>query len=640
MGPDALAQNQSQADGRQPSIMWDAPAAPQRPSLVLDVTPAPAPKVTGDATVGIGVKPEIVPVTPSASEIQKAVASGGLQAIPGQGAGLKKRPASESVIANSLGLPDPNAKPNPNVDPSKLVATPGGQGAASGTPGGRQPPPGLNAQEYQNWLRAEIAAEARKRPSGGTVAKGGKVQTAEAWQGELGPNADTMARRRQLEEDLAPLLGRRAAADAALATKQAENQAQQAEAEQRAAEAQAEIGRRRTEELGAIAEQGRQLQQKIASAEVDPNRWWASRGTGEKIAVGAAIALSDIARGMIGRNRQGQNPILAGVQQAIDKDVEQQIRAIDKQRGDLNDLQKTYLQAKARYEDEGIAADIAKQAALSGLRAEMAKAAADYRGLQGQEAVYSPEDLKFMREAEDSLRTAMDPNESPIARLAADTKYKELAAKTRSFNVHERIAQLELERLELDKRAAIEAKMNGTLSKNFGFTQDRVVGGSAGADPKKIRGLYKELNDVEGDQRKLAVSEREAAAKGEKDEKAIFVNGAPVSVGKGASQPSVDRAQTRISYADDVLSIVNTVEADKKAGRYIPGDPVQGMDALSLANGLAQMAGGGVASESDKADAAAALNPRDPRHGDAMNRIRQRATAAKVNAAKSVGAKF
>ena len=29
---------------------------------------------------------------------------------------------------------------------------------------------------------------------------------------------------------------------------------------------------------------------------------------------------------------------------------------------------------------------------------------------------------------------------------------------------------------------------NGTLAKQFGFTQDRVVGGSAGADPKKIVG--------------------------------------------------------------------------------------------------------------------------------------------------------
>lgn len=541
------------------------------------------------------------------------------------------------VLGASIRDSAKSGAPDPNKEPSQLVAAPGTGNGGRAASGAADPLANLNPAEREEYFLRERRAqmEAQRRASPGVVIPGGKTQTGEQWQGEVGPNADTAARGKALREQLAPLLGKRAEAQQKLATEQAQSQAQQAEEDRKGAEAQAEIGRRRTEELGQIADQGRQLQQKIASAEVDPNRWWASRGTGEKIAVGAAVALSDIARGLIGRNRQGQNPILASVSQAIDKDVEQQIRAIDKQRADLNDIQKIYVQAKSRYEDESLAADIAKQAAQAGLRAEMAKAAADYQGLQAQEAVYSPENLKFMREAEELLRTAMDPNESPIARLAADARYKELAAKTRSRSAHAWIAQLELEIQDNERQAAIETKVNGVLSKSFGFVGPRVVGGSSGPNMDKI------ISDKQAQGKMLRGADEAATkAKGDKDEKNIFVNGQPVSVGKGASQPSVDRAQTRISYADDVISIVNTVEADKKAGRYIPGDPVQGMDALSLANGLAQMAGGGVASESDKADAAAALNPRDPRHSDAMNRIRQRATAAKVNAAKSVGAKF
>lgn len=565
MGPTALATNEPNASYEvgPPSPLASMAPPPQRPSVVLDVDPgAPAPRVAA-------------PLVPPGAPIRIESGPGDTSAAKAAGwsqtridAEIKKREAApQSPTAAPTG-PQLSAG-NPA---SGLVPTPGGAGSEAG--GGRQPPPGANAQEYQNWLRAEIAAEARRRPSAGTLVKGGKVQTAEGWQGEVGPNADTLARRRQLENELAPLLGQRAAADTKLATRQAENAARQAEVERQAAEAQDEIARRRTEELGVITEQGRQLQQKIASAEVDPNRWWASRGTGEKVALGAVMALSDIARGLIGRNRQGQNPILASVQQQIDKDVELQIRAIDKQRGDLNDIQKVYLQAKARYEDEGIAADIAKQAGLSGLRAEMAKAAAEYRGLQGKEAVHSPEDLAMIRDAEEAFRQSMDPNLSPMAQLAADTKYKALAAKTRSFNVHERIAQLETERLELDRRAALEAKMNGVLSKNFGFTQDRVVGGSAGPDPKKIRGLYKELSDVEGDQRKLAVSEREVAAKGRPSQADLRMPGGNMAVREGIPEALYNELAKKVVIADQFdAGLEDMVRRAKQPGGLAPGDP-------------------------------------------------------------------
>lgn len=566
MGPTALASGPNASyEAGPPAPLASMAPPPQRPSMILDVDPgAPAPRAAAPLVPpGATLRIESGPGDTSAAK-----AAGWSQARID--AEVKKQDFAPAPAAAPQGAPAPGLSAgNPA---SGLVPTPGGAGGEAG--GSRQPPSNMNAQEYQNWLRAEIAAEARRRPSAGTLMKGGKIQTAEGWQGEVGPNADTMARRRQLEDELAPLLGKRASADTTLATKQAENMAQQAEAEQRAAEAQAEIARRRTEELGSITEQGRQLQQKIASAEVDPNRWWASRGTGEKVALGAVMALGDIARGLIGRNRQGQNPILASVQQQIDKDVELQIRAIDKQRGDLNDVQKVYLQAKAKYEDEGIAADIAKQAGLQGLRAEMAKAAADYRGIQGQEAVYPPEDLKAIREVEESLKTAMDPNESPMARLAADAKYKALASKTRSFNVHERIAQLEMERLELDKRAVIEAKMNGVLSKNFGFTQDRVVGGSGGADPKKIRGLYKELNDVEGDQRKLSVSEREAAAKGKAGQADLRLPGGSMAVREGIPESLYNELAKKIVIADQYdAGLEEMVKRAKQPGGLTPGDP-------------------------------------------------------------------
>lgn len=626
-GPTAMAQNQADEG------TWDNPKIPD---LGLHVPPAP--KAVGDATVGIGLRPEVVQLGPSAAEVQKAVASGGFQAIPGQGAGLKQRPASESVIANSLGLPDPNAKPSTSVDPSKLVATPGQQGGAGSAPTGSGAPMGASAQEYQNWLKAMAIEEARKRPSAGMVIKGGKQQTGEQWQGALGPNADTVDAIRANAQETARMQKIQAEANAKRDENVAKIGQEQADYEAKAAEIQAQIAQRKQAALDGIGGQVQALQKKIASAEIDDGRWWGSKKASDKALIGIAVALDGVVRGLTGRVGQ-PNAVLQEVYRQQDRDIDMQIKNIDKQRGDLNDLQRVYVQTKEQFGDEALAADAAKLAGLAGFKAKIVAEAAKADAVQATDPIFKKQQLQDMAEMEAAYREAVGAD-TPSAQRAAEAKMQKLASMTRSYSVRAKLLELDADRKVLEQQAAIEERMNGTLVKSYGFTQDRYVGGSAGPDKKKIGGYLKEAADVESEQRKLGVTERDSANKGEKDQQAIFVNGQPVSVSKGASQPSVDRAQTRISYADDVISIVNTVENDKKAGRYIPGDPVQGMDALSLANAMAQMAGGGVASESDKADAAAALNPRDPRHSDAMARIRQRATAAKVNAAKSVGAKF
>lgn len=620
-GPTAIALNQSQADGRAPSIMWDAPAAPQRPSMVLDVAPAAPSGGSGLPQIPAGTKLEFSQGLGDTS-VNKAMGKSQAQ--------IDREQANQQRQGDAPAQP-PSATPQaPSaVDPSKLVATPGQQGG--GAPSG--PRSNLNPaeQELDNLRQAQINAELRKRPSAGTMIKGGKVQTGEQWQGALGPNADTVDAIRANAQETARMQKIQAEANAKRDENVAKIGQEQADYEAKAAEIQAQIAQRKQAALDGIGGQVQALQKKIASAEIDDGRWWGSKKASDKALIGIAVALDGVVRGLTGRVGQ-PNAVLQEVYRQQDRDIDMQIKNIDKQRGDLNDLQRVYVQTKEQFGDEALAADAAKLAGLAGFKAKIAAEAAKADAVQATDPVFKKQQLQDMAEMEAAYREAVGAD-TPSAQRAAEAKMQKLASMTRSYSVRAKLLELDADRKVLEQQAAIEERMNGTLAKSFGFTQDRYVGGSSGPSLDKVVAIQEK-------RAKDARAADDAANKGDKDEKAIFVNGQPVSVSKGASQPSVDRAQTRISYADDVISIVNTVENDKKAGRYIPGDPVQGMDALSLANAMAQMAGGGVASESDKADAAAALNPRDPRHSDAMARIRQRATAAKVNAAKSVGAKF
>lgn len=620
-GPTAIAQNQSQADGRAPSIMWDAPAAPQRPSMVLDVAPAAPSGGSGLPQIPAGTKLEFSQGLGDTS-VNKAMGKSQAQ--------IDREQANQQRQGDAPAQP-PSATPQaPSaVDPSKLVATPGQQGG--GAPSG--PRSNLNPaeQELDNLRQAQINAELRKRPSAGTMIKGGKVQTGEQWQGALGPNADTVDAIRANAQETARMQKIQAEANAKRDENVAKIGQEQADYEAKAAEIQAQIAQRKQAALDGIGGQVQALQKKIASAEIDDGRWWGSKKASDKALIGIAVALDGVVRGLTGRVGQ-PNAVLQEVYRQQDRDIDMQIKNIDKQRGDLNDLQRVYVQTKEQFGDEALAADAAKLAGLAGFKAKIVAEAAKADAVQATDPVFKKQQLQDMAEMEAAYREAVGAD-TPSAQRAAEAKMQKLASMTRSYSVRAKLLELDADRKVLEQQAAIEERMNGTLAKSFGFTQDRYVGGSSGPSLDKVVAIQEK-------RAKDARAADDAANKGDKDEKAIFVNGQPVSVSKGASQPSVDRAQTRISYADDVISIVNTVENDKKAGRYIPGDPVQGMDALSLANAMAQMAGGGVASESDKADAAAALNPRDPRHSDAMARIRQRATAAKVNAAKSVGAKF
>lgn len=499
-GPDALALN-------------DPPAVVMPGARITPATQVP----TGLAAIGTA------PPVPTPDQEMLAAMDRAAQRI---GVGLEEAKARQSqreweakrdALANQAGIYNPDKPPPASASPGtgapiSPVRPAGGAAVRPAAPAGV--PMGRAAQEYSNFIDSEIINESRKPVGGGPVRvqKGGKIQTSEQTQGIIGPNADTQARLDAIAEQLGKEKAIVGEADAALVQKKAEIDAKAAEAEQQAAETKAAIQQRAGEALGQIGGQMRDLQGRIASAEIDPTRWWTQKSTADKVGIGIAMALGGLTRGLTGRTSEG-DPILKGVFSAMDRDVDAQIKNIDKQKGDLTDLQRIYAQTREQFGDEAIAADATKIAALQGLKAQLAQEAAKAQAVRGTEAVHDPKELQDLAEAEAALRAAFNGEASPLDQRAAEARLRALQSKTRSYDVRARIASLELERLELEKRAELETKINGSIARGYGFTQDKLVGGGGGRSSSKLESLYKKKNDIEDDQRKLSVSEREKKEK-------------------------------------------------------------------------------------------------------------------------------
>lgn len=611
-------------------------AAPTKaPSVVLDIGPPPA--AGPGVKVGLGNQIDLTPAAPPAGggglpvltpqQIAKGF-SGKSKAEP-----LPMTPQSGGGDLRVLLAQDAAAKAATPAGPPQLVPTPEQQ--PKGAAGGKAGPPTGNAQDYQAFIRSEIAAEAGKRASGGSLVKGGKTQTHEAWQGEAGPNAETLEQQHANDAETARMQKLQLDANAERDAEISKIQQDQAEHEERYAGTQAEIAKQRQIALSDLNEQSLTLQKKIASAEIDPKKFWKDRSTAHEFAAAFAIAMGAVGNAIAGN--MGPNAPLEIIQKAMDRDLDVQMKNIDKQRGDLNDLQRIYAQTKEKFGDEAMAAEAAKVAGLTAYKAQLQREAARADAVQATDPVFRQEHLRDMAEMEGAMREAMG-GDTPLAQQAAEAKMRKLASQTRSYSVKSKLLELGLERDRLDRQAAYEARANGVISRQFGFTQDRYVGGSAGPDRKRMHGLYKDLNDAEGEQRKLSVSEREAAAKGQVQAKGLFVDGEFIPANPNAQGEVLKDAQARITYSDSLLGDIAAVRKRMtEPGAYAPGDPQAKIDAGALAKSFSRAASNEAASESDKNDMAAAVTP-GPRQDAALRRLESKARSFKSDALKSVGA--
>lgn len=541
-GPEALAA----APGKRPSVVLDIgpPAAGPPPVKVgiggpIDLTPAPAapaaplPKITADqAAKGLGVQ---APAKPGAI-VELSPTARPATGLPTNPFDLQAGPTDLRALqaqADAAKTKETAAAAAGPVDKSKLVATP--QGGSAGAAGGEADPlANLNPEERKEYLlrQAKIRAEAAKRPSGGALVKGGKVQTGETMQAALGPDPALAAQQDWTDRLLGVYQGKLAAISERMNAAQAD---QQAAIEARAKAAQEAIAEAEGQELGRIQGEHRELLDRVRRAEVDPNRWWSSRSTAEKAGIGVAMFLGGVIRGLTGRADK-PDTVLQEVFRQTDRDVEQQVRGIEKMRGDLNDLQRYYLQTKDRYGSEKVALEATKAVALTALQADIRRRATQAQIDAGVDVVPGPDGEPML---------------------------------TGRFSLAERMAQLEAQRAIDARQANTSAALRGQIARTFGFTQDRYVGGSAGPNFDKM------LADQEKQSKLLRGADQDAAkAKGKEGVASLRLPGGELGVRTGVPEALYNEMAKKLVIADQFdAGLDDMVRRAKQPGGLAPGDP-------------------------------------------------------------------
>jgi hypothetical protein len=490
--------------------------------------------------------------------------------------------------AEAAAKASPAAPPGPSKgDPSKgLLPTPGGpQGPAPGQ--SREDfLAGLNPVERELFNLYEL--QGRPRPmggGGGGPAKTVMVQTGQGVAGiaDVDPKAlaalrGARGRAGSLDKAAAEVEGKVAQRGAELGLTAAEQRAQaQAQLEQ--------LDQAQRQALGGIRDQVGMLAQRVAASEVDPDRLWRDAGSAKRGGFLAAAVLSGIGAAIAGKGG-GANPALEGLFRVMDRDNAAQAARAQDARAKLNDAQQLYKFTADAYGSEKAATHAMMMGRLEALKAQLDA------------------------EAEQLRARATVPGSTINLRL-----------EQAKAQIDQKMA---LEEVQLEK------ELNGQISKSFAF---KTVGGGGGGGPS-LASVIK----AKEQQNKLLTEAQERAGKGQKDAKAVFVDGQPLMANPAASQGSVDKAQDMIFAADNGLDTVKALQARARtAGGMVPGDPALKIAANNVGSLLANASGGGAPNDAQLKLAEDAVTP-GPRQQAAMDEIERQFRGAKTRAVQRVGA--
>jgi hypothetical protein len=129
------------------------------------------------------------------------------------------------------------------------------------------------------------------------------------------------------------------------------------------------LAKARDENLAAHKQRGETLYNDVLNSKIDPNQWWGSRSTGQKISASIGMLLGGIGQGLIG----GGNAALGVIDSAIDKDIDAQKEERGKKQGLL-----AYHAQQGR--DDQTAAALAKADLLDLSAARIQQAAMQFGG--------------------------------------------------------------------------------------------------------------------------------------------------------------------------------------------------------------------------------------------------------------------
>lgn len=151
--------------------------------------------------------------------------------------------------------------------------------------------------------------------------------------------------------------------------------AQERQARAREAAADASVAERQ-EELANLQSDFDQSARTLSQTAIDPNHFWATRSTGQKVSAMIGLALGGFLQGA----RGGSNPGLDAINMAIDRDIHAQEMAYNVNRDVMNGRQTAFALAMQKYNNVDAARSAARAAALDAVQAQVAQTAALWKG--------------------------------------------------------------------------------------------------------------------------------------------------------------------------------------------------------------------------------------------------------------------
>lgn len=450
-------------------------------------------------------------------------------------------PAAPLVnVAPSVGgsalAPMAPAAPDPAATPAAAPPAPAAQPAPVGPivrAGGAAQGPTPGSVAAGLYFRA---AEEEAKGSPGMVVPGGTFPTGHTVQFAPGPDP-AATRARELAEkqlgnvrsDLAYVEARKQQELGELATGEA----------QRAAERQRQmqdIQAREREKLGGLLDELDTKRRDLADAKVDPDRLINGMSTGRQAILAIGMALGGFGKALAGED--GPSQAMQTWKEAVANDIENQKYAIEKKRGDLNELGKVYAMAKERFGDERMALDATYLAGLDIYKAKIARTVAEADAAMGVETQY-------------------DEN----GQIIASSPY--------SMKAKEAFAAIAVEQARI--RESLSQQSAGQVAQQYVTTQTRVVGG-------KRPNL------------------KAAAELVEKGEKALGESGEQQQVNYNNQQYKLGKFVSPSEGADvrKKLNLVGTLQqqiarAQRLRNSLVGVDPLKNKEYVDIVNGIAGM---------------------------------------------------
>jgi hypothetical protein len=153
------------------------------------------------------------------------------------------------------------------------------------------------------------------------------------------------------------------------------NQERQAHSRQRAAE---QAAAERDEELYQRQQDFDQSVKSLSQASLDPDRFWSSRSTAQKVSGMIGIALGGFLRGA----RGGSNPALDMINTAIERDIKAQEFGYMAARDGAQQKQTAFALAMQKYNSVDAARSLARASAMDAVQAQLGQAKAQYAGTE------------------------------------------------------------------------------------------------------------------------------------------------------------------------------------------------------------------------------------------------------------------